>query len=164
MVVSVNATGAKLVLTDLLRTRCLVSILVSLSASVYLHLRFCLRVHQGLTSLMTLEHRKFTFCKYTMQYTVLVLFCVLRDAVWSPISLMCLLKAAPRWTDNKKRGGGRDKKRSYSINVTHTRTALCGGFQGMRGKRGRMWWVRNRLEEDKQDRKRKGLFFNILSM
>ena len=44
---------------------------------------------------------------------------------------------------NKKEG---DTRRIYSINLTHTRTALCGGFQG-KGENGRMWSVRNRLEE-----------------
>lgn len=36
--------------------------------------------------------------------------------------------------EQEREGGKRDKKRVYSINLPHTRTALCGGFQGKREK------------------------------
>lgn len=50
--------------------------------SAYQRLSFCLRVHQGLTSLMTSVRAQTrpTFCKYTVQRT-LVLFGVLWDVV-----------------------------------------------------------------------------------
>lgn len=49
----------------------------------------------------------------------------------SPISLMCLLKAAPKWTENKKEVG-KEIKREFIQSIL--RTALCGGFQAEREK------------------------------
>lgn len=88
--------------------------------------------------------------------------------IWPSISLMCLLKAACRWTQNEKEAV-KDIKREFIQSILHKKSTLWW-ISGKEEKRGRMWWVTNRHKqkqsntEDKQERNRTGLHFNILSL
>lgn len=144
--VLVNATGAKLPLCCWCQQMCHVYILLfhrhSPSPSV------CIKDSQASWSLLRAQNPS-TFCKYTMQRNTFFL----SRFLWDVQLVWCV-----RWTPllDGQRTRKREQKRrkdNYSINLTHTRTALCVGFQGRREKEtGRCGWgaERRQAREEKE--------------